>query len=883
MSPGSLESQPPKWAIRFMRLFVHDDYLEEVEGDMEERFEDNLKAYNYARARQLYVLDVLKLVPTFLLRRSTTKNRKNYGMWKNNIKIAWRQMQKHRVFTSIKLGGFAVGIAACLLISLYTQYQLSYDQHYDDPDRIFRLINRWSDSGEDGYWSNVHGPLKELLEDNIPEMDKVARTVLWSWDDAGDNHIRRQESDYNVYEEGFFYADHELLDILDVSMVHGSRVTALTEPMTMVISATKASQFFEGEDPIGQLMVLNDNPNTTYRITGVMEDFPANSHLQGDFIMTLEGRPGTDWCCTNYNMYVKLNPLADKISVEEKTIAMRNSLVIDKLREMGRSGLEQEMEYQSYYLQPVTSIYIDPEEVEDDLAHGSVELTRIFNLIALVILALACVNFVQLSTAGALKRAKEVGLRKVVGSGTGQLILQYLTEACVLSLVATMLGLALAWLSLPYFNSLSGLPLTLPWDTLWFVPGMIGLALLIGVVAGLYPAYFMSRFQALDVLKSRYGERHSTAVMRSGLVIFQFAATVVLIIGALVIHRQFEFFMNTSLGFEKERVVNIVGMESMDAATRMSFKAELLKLSVVEAASYSRYLPVKGGAVQNRAFWTTERRQLDNGIEAAWWEVDEDYITTMGMDLVQGRSFQKDYADENAIIINEELARVLNMDDPIGKEVIDMFDEKSTVIGVVKDFQFETMLGDIRPLVMLLRPTSSTLSVKVQSDDMQAAIAMIAGVWDDFNDRQSIRLYFMDQRFELMYASFNKARTLLLLFAGLSVFIACLGLFALSTFMIEQRSKEMSIRKVLGASMQRIFLLLTGDFVRLVLIAIVIAVPIAWMVMDEILKEIAYRIDLTWTLFLVGGTLAVLIALATISVESVRAATRNPAGRLRSE
>ncbi|MEM8894800.1 MAG: FtsX-like permease family protein [Bacteroidota bacterium] len=883
MHPPDEYHEPPIWLVRLLRLFVHKDFIEEVEGDMDERFEDNLIRYGRSKAGQLYMRDVLKLLPIFLLRRSTTQNKNNYGMWKSNIKIAWRQMQKHRVFTSIKIGGFAVGIAACLLITLCTQYQLSYDQHYEDPDQIYRLINRWSDEAEIGYWSNVHGPLKELLEDNIPEMEKVARVVLWTWGDAGDNHIRRQEADFNDYDEGFIYADHELLDILDVSMIHGSRSTALAEPMTIVISETKAKQYFDNQDPIGKMLVLNDNPYTTYRVTGVMEDLPANSHLKADFIMTLEGKKGTGWCCTNYNIYVKLSPLADKQAVEEKTIAMRNSLVIDKLRELGQQGLDAQMEYQSYYLQPVTNIYIDPEEVNDDLQHGSVELTEVFSIIALVILALACINFVQLSTAGSLKRAKEVGLRKVVGSGKSQLILQYLTEACVLSLFSTLLGLILAWISLPFFNDLAGLKLTIPWSKIWFLPGMLGLAILIGVIAGMYPAYFMSRFKALDVLKSRYGEKQSTAIMRGGLVIFQFAATVILIIGALATHRQFEHFMNTSLGYNKDQVVNIVGMDSMDPSTRRSFKAELLKLSVVEEASYSRYLPVRGGAQQNRTFWPVERRQIDNGHEAARWAVDEDYITTMGMEMVEGRAFQRDFADENAIIINEETVRVFGLTDPIGKQLIDMFDEKRTIIGVVKDFQFETMLREIRPLTMVLEPTAPTLSVKVSGDDMSAAIAMISGVWDLFNDRQGIRLYFMDQRFEAMYSSFEKARTILLLFAGLSVFIACLGLFALSTFMIEQRSKEMSIRKVLGASMNGVFLLLTKEFVRLVIIAIIIAIPVAWLMMDEALAQIAYRIDLSWTLFAVGGVLAVLIALATISLESIKAATVNPAGRLRSE
>ncbi len=878
---------PPSWAVRLLRFILKHEFSEEVEGDMEERFVDNLADFSYGKARWLYIRDVVGMLRPVLLKRLFSQNKTNYGMWKNNIKVAWRQMRKHRVFTTIKLGGFSVGIAACLLIALYAQHQLTYDQHYADQDRIFRLVNQWSENGETGYWANVHGPLKEVLEDNIPDMESVARVVLWPWGDGGENQIRRVEEDFNHYEEGFFYADPELLEVLEVPLLSGSVSTALRSPNTMVISRSKADQYFPNEDPIGKQMRLNDNPETTYTIDGVMEDFPDNSHLQGDFILTLAERkwgPGTTgWCCTNYHMYVKLRPLADKRIVEQATGAMRNSLIIDKLRNAGQSGLEEMQQYQSYYLQPVANIYKDLEEVGDGLPHGSLELTRLFIVIAIIIVVLACVNFIQLSTASSLQRAREVGLRKVVGSSNTGLMMQFLTEACLLSIGATTTGLVLTLLALPFFNDLTQLTLVLPWATWWFLPTMGLGAIAIGLLAGIYPAYHLTRYRPVDVLKSRSSGRTEATAMRNGLVVFQFAATVVLIISAIVVHRQFEFFMNVSLGYDKEQVINIVGLETMDKSRRLSFKEELLKLSAVRDASFSNFLPVEDAAVQNRSFWVTSRRQIDNGVEAAHWTVDEDYIKTMGMKMVSGREFDKGMDNGDAIIINQRMADVLRLDEPIGTQLTDMFDEKSRVIGVVQDFNFESLEWEVRPLVMVFGPTAATLSVKLATEDVSASIAMISAVWDQFNGRQSLRMHFMDQRFAAMYDSISRMRTVLMIFAFLSVLIACLGLFALSVFMIEQRAKEMSVRKVLGAGVVKIFALLTFDFVKLVFIAIVIALPAAQLVMEELLHDFAYRIDLDWLIFFIGGLIAVLIAFVTISVESLKAATANPIQRLRSE
>lgn len=790
-----------------MRRFLRPSFAEDVLGDLEENFYFVLKTRPQFVARLIYWYQALNYLRPFALKKSRSQNQ--LAMLQHYIKMSWRTLLRQKVFSAVEIGGFAIGIAACFLIALYIGHQVSYDQHYADKERIFRVVNQWSEGGEIGFWTNVHGPLKPVLEDNIPEIEKVARIVLWSWGDAGENHIRKIKSKYDHYEKGFFYADPELGDILEIPMVYGTHELALSKPNHMIISSSKADQYFPNENPIGRRMVLNDNMETTYTIGGVMEDFPATSHLQGDFILTLFGRktgPGTSgWCCTNYNMYVKLTPQADRLAVQDKTIALRNSFVIDRQREVGGSGLEDEIKYQSYYFQPVQNIYLNPEDVGDELLHGSIELVWIFGAIAAIILLLACINFINLATARSLKRAREVGLRKVVGSSQSSLICQYLTESCFYSLLSILAGVLLAWAALPFFNQLANTSLVIPWTSIWFFPLLLVSALLIGLLSGIYPAFYLSGFRPGEVLKGQV-RGGKTSVFRNSMIVFQFTVTIILIIGALVTHQQFQFIMNKALGYEKDQVVNMLGLDTMEEREREALKDELLKLSAVKSTTLGDYLPVFGSFVQNRSYWIAEQRQLDSGYEAARWAVDEEYLKTMGMEMSQGRNFSASLADEQSIIINERMVEVFGLEDPIGVRLVDMFDEQYTIIGVVKNFYFESVLGEVGPLAMVRGKGTGTLSVKINSSDMEAAMTAITAVWDDFNKHQVIRYSFMDQRFEKMYDSLERAKTIFLLFAILSVLVACLGLFALSIYMVEQRGKEISIRKVLGASVGRIFI-----------------------------------------------------------------------------
>ncbi|MEQ9098659.1 MAG: ABC transporter permease [Imperialibacter sp.] len=878
---------PPSLAVKLLKKLLRHDLSEEVLGDLEEKFYATVEQKSVLRAKLNYWYQTINYLRPFAIRKSRLKNSNNKAMLQHYIKISWRSISRHKVFSSIKIGGFAIGIAACLLIALFIRHELSYDSFYKNQDSIYRLTNQWTEGGEVGRWTNLQGPLKTVIEENVPEVKHVARTVQWSWGNAGSNLVRTADSQFNIDEEGFIYADPELLRILEVDMVFGSKERALDEPNSLVISRTMADKYFPNENPVGKQLVLNDDPETTYTVGGVMKDVPANSHLQANFILTLFGRkagPGTSgWCCTNYVFYTSLNAGSSKLAVEQKLLDVRNTYVMDQLKTAGKTGLEEMEKHHGYYLQPVADVYLNTAEVSDDIAHGNYDLVWIFGIIAGIILLLACVNFVNLSTARSVQRAKEVGLRKVVGSVRSNLIAQYLSESVVFCTLAILAALVVATLALPFFNTLAGKSLSMPWLSWWFLPSLAAVALIVGLLSGLYPALYLSKFSPVAVLRGTMTTGEKGSFMRSGMVVFQFAVTVVLIIGAIVTQQQFRLIMNKSLGYNKDQVINIQGLNTLDSAKKASFKQELINLPDVKSATLSDFMPVAGSAIHNRTYWLAEERLIDDGFEAARWTVDEDYISTFGMTLVEGEFFSGIASDQKNIVVNENMAKQLGVENPVGAELIDMFDQKYRVIGVVKDFYFESVLGTVDPLAMVYGAGNGVLSVSVQPSEMNRTLQALNTVWEGFVPNQSFRYTFLDQRFEEMYDSLTRARTLFMIFALLSIVIACLGLFALSAFMAERRSKEVSIRKILGASVSGIFTLLALDFMKLVIAAVLLAIPIGWLLMDEFLGDVKNRVDLSWYLFAGAGFTAIIIALATISFEALRAALVNPVEKLRSE
>lgn len=878
---------PPRLAKRLLLWFIKDELAEEVLGDLDEKFFKLLDAKGSKKAKRNYWHQVVKYLRPFAIKKTRIRLPKAQTMQRHYLKISWRNLMRDKVFSFIKIGGFAVGIAACILISLYINHELSYDKHYQDQESIYRIANNYQSEEYSEMWTNLEGPFKPVMEDNIPEMDLVARVVLWRWGKVGENHIRPSSTLNNIYETGFFYADPELFEILEVPMAYGSQKEALNTPNSIAISKSKADKYFPNENPIGKQLILNDDTERAYTIGGVFEDFVSTSHLQGDFIMTLKDRksgPGTSgWCCTNYNFYVKLTPNANKTAIEQKLTNVRDTYVMDKYRDIGKNGIDDLQKHQSYYLQPVEDIYLNKQNIGDNMTHGSHDLVWIFGGVALTILLLACLNFINLSTAKSIKRAKEVGLRKVVGSQRSGLIVQHLTESSFYSVLSVVSGTLIAWALMPLFNKVSAEALIIPWSAWWFLPTLLAGALVIGFLSGIYPAFYLSSFNPIEVLKGKASSGASTSFFRNSMVVFQFTVTVILIIAAIVTQKQFQYFMNKSLGFEKEQVVNILGLNSLKENEREVFKEELERITAIQSASLGDYLPVEGGRNTNFGFELLEKKGLEEGFEAARWMIDENYLETLGMELVSGRNFTDQSLDETSIIINESMAQQFGLDDPIDTQVVDMFDGTYRIIGVVKDFYFESLNSTVRPLAMVRGKGRETISLKLNSSDIEQTLAAVNSVWGGFKPNQPIRYSFMNQRFQRMYEDLIKAKTLLIIFSILSVTIACLGLFALSAYSVEQRIKEVSVRKVLGASAQMIFKLLAGDFIKLILISIAVAIPVGWLLMDELLGDMTNRISLSWTIFALASLMALVIAIITVSFESIKAAFVNPASRLRSE
>lgn len=808
-------------------------------------------------------------------------------MFKNYILVAWRGMMKQKMYSAIKVGGFAIGIAACLLIGLFIMDELSYDQQYPDKDRIYRVLGVIAMDGETRREVWMPPPFAETLKSDYEEVEETGRlnpVILFG---AGENEVRRIDRQESFHEEHFTYADQSLLNLLRVPMVAGSREHALSRPNTIVISQSRAEKYFPGEEALGKVLILNNDETRQYTVGGVMEDFPANSHLKYDFFITMTGLEfyqgeQKSWGSSNYPTYVVLKEGVDPVAFANKMKAMIEVYWVPMLIEGGMANARELLSKVWFELQPVTDIHLYKAPVVDDLPHGDIRLVWLFAGITVFILLIASVNFINLSTAKSANRAREVGIRKVVGSHRNHLINQFLAESILYSLVSFLLALLLVQLSLPFFNHLAQKQIVFPWQQWWVIPALLLSAVGVGILAGLYPSVYLSSFRPVQVLKGSLARGSKTSMTRSVLVVFQFATSIILIICTFVISRQMDFILNKKLGFAKEQVVLLHGTKSLGNQVR-TFRDELLAVSGVKNVSIGDYLPVRGTNRNGNTFWKEGRANQERGVGGQKWIVDDNYIGTLGMKLVAGRDFSRELeSDNSAVIINQKMVHELGLTNPVGQRITNG-DAPWTIIGVVEDFHFESMKEEIGPLCMLRGESNGMVAVKVETGGMAQHLRSITEVWKKISPNQTIRYSFLDEGYARMYEDVNRTRVIFVSFAGLGILVACLGLFALSSFMAEQRSKEIGIRVVLGASVKGIVRLLTQNFVVLVLISFVIAAPVAWWVMKQWLSDFAYRTNMGWELFVYSGLLAVIIALITVSFQALRVAMANPVNSLRSE
>ena len=879
---------PPEWLLNFFRWFCHADFEEDIEGDLLERFSMQVDEMGVGKAKRKFAIEIIKLLRPGLMRPfKILPNQYHPAMLQSNLKIGFRNLLKNKGYSSIKIGGFAIGVAVFLLITLFVQDELKYDQHYVHKDRIYRLLNVTTNPEfQFKKWTSFSAQIGQLLNEDYPEIEKAGRLIVRDWYLAGDNQFRKENGRQNNYEDGFAYADPEMLDILEIPMIYGTHETALAQPFSMVISKEKADIYFPNENPVGKTIILNENKDQPYTIGGVM-DHVKTSHLSFDFLLTLvdvefwKGEQ-TSWCCQNYDAYLRVKPGTDIPALEKKLLAIKEDYMLAHLVKTENQFAEVMRKHRTLELQSISDIYLKSAGYFDNHKHSDFKIVKLFGAIALFILLLACINFINLYTAKSANRAKEVGVRKVAGSFKGDLIRQFLTESTMYSGISVVLGAGLASYFLPYFNQLAGKTLSFPILTWWYIPSLFLLALFIGLLAGIYPAFYLSAFKPINVLKGNLSRGIKNSKLRSSMVVFQFTTSIVLVVSALVVYNQMQFILNKKIGFDKEKMMMIHGAFTLDDRTD-TFKEELKRLPMVESVTNSNYFPVDGTSRDNNEFWIEGQEKTMKGVGGQAWWVAENYIPSMKINLMEGRNFSEEIAgDSAAVIINQTMADKLGLEEPLGQQIRNW--RTWNIVGVVEDFHFENMKQEIRPIAMFMgRGNAAIIAARIKADDVSEAVTSITKVWDEFMPNQPIRYEFMEDSYANMYEDVQRMGNVFTTCAALAILIACLGLFGLSTFMAEQRSKEISVRKILGASTSSLFQLLTASYLKLVFISLIIGIPISWYMMQEWLTNYTYRIDIAWWVFALSGLLVAGIALLTVSRQALRLSFSNPAAFLKDE
>ncbi|MEM6699552.1 MAG: ABC transporter permease, partial [Bacteroidota bacterium] len=639
-------------------------------------------------------------------------------MLKNNLKIAYRNILKNKTYSFIKITGFAIGIAAFIMILLFVQDELKYDRQYVQQDRIYRLLNvstnpefieMQKESSSSVKWMSFSAEIKDVLDREYPEIEKSARMISRDWFLAGENQFRRADQTQSNFEENFMYADASLLDILEIPMIYGTQQEALSKPKSLVISKKIADKYFPNQDPVGERIILNENLEEAYTIGGVSENI-TQSHVQYDFILTLEGVefwPGeqTDWCCSNYDVLVRLYPNVEVAALEEKLLGVKEDYMIKYNLDTQNPFAEILQKYRTFELQAVGDAYLKSQAVFDNYQHGDIRVVRLFGAIAIFILLLACINFINLFTAKASNRAKEVGVRKVVGSTKSDLVRQFLTESSLYAAISIAIGAVLAFFTLPFFNRLTDKSLELPLIEWWFVPALFLLMLLIGFFAGTYPSFYLSAFKPIHVLKGELSRGSKNTRLRSTMVVFQFVVSIVLIVSAVVVYSQMQFILNRKIGFDKEQVLMVQGASALGEKSD-AFKQEVDRLLAIESVTSSSSFPIDGTLRNGNEWWIDGQQNIKQGVGGQNWRVADNYLSTMKMNIVEGRNFyENSSADSTSVIINETMAEKLGLENPIGQQIRNF--RPWNIIGVVEDFHYENMKTEIRPLVLFSRSDNS--------------------------------------------------------------------------------------------------------------------------------------------------------------------------------
>lgn len=810
-------------------------------------------------------------------------------MFKNFLTIALRHISRNKVFSFINIAGLAIGLATCLLIMLYILDEHSYDKHYQGGDRNYRIAMIGS-KGEK--WVAASAPFAFGVKDELPDVEQATRLLTFPFISRMLLQYEEGVEKKQLFESNGYYVDSTFFHVLSYDFIYGNPYTALNTPNSMVICKDIARKFFGEVNPVGKLLIVNTPYGPSrYTVTAVFDNKKHNSHIPARYFLSMRNNDMWNWVQQQtswignsiFYTYVKLKQGTDAKLFETKMQALFDQKAGAAMKAAGFSNKP--------FIQPVQDIYLHSSGANELGVNGNITYLYILASIAIFILVIACVNFMNLSTASAEKRAREVGLRKVLGAAKGGLIRQFIGESFLMCMMALALALLLVLLLLPYFNSVAGKDIGLfdnPSLLLW----MTALTIITGVLAGAYPAFYLSAFNPVSVLKGKILNNFSATAIRKGLVIFQFTVSICLIFAAIIIRQQLDYFENQPLGFNKEqKIILPLGQALSDNEQHyISMKDELLKYPEIKAVSSASAYP--GNHNLSDMLFFPEGGAKNDIVDIQLAAVEKDYVETLGFKVLNGRTFSKDFtADSNSIILNETAIKALGYStaNAVGRSIhYDFGGLRATlkIVGIVKDFNFQSLHNAIQPYgftTTVFGNRYTYVIVSATTDNYTGLLRKIGQVWKTLHPSVPFEYTFLDQEFQHNYEKELHTFGIVTYFTVIAIFIACLGLFGLAIFSAEQRRREIGIRKVLGASAGNVVILLSRDFIQLVLIAFVVACPLAWYIMSQWLSEFAFRIQINWWTFLTSGMVAIAVALITVSSQAAKAAMSNPVKALKAE
>lgn len=792
-------------------------------------------------------------------------------MFKNYLKIAFRNIARHKAFAFINIAGLSIGMACSIFILLWVQHELSYDRFHKNADDIYRITVDFN-----GFKAAVNpAAMPPELKMKIPAVKDFVR-FSYPTTHVFEMGLKRFE------EKRTFNVDANVLNFFSFRLLKGNAATALDRPDAVVLTEDMAKKYFGDEDPLGKILRMDNKDNVT--VTGVLQNIPANSHLQFDFLMPMSAIAQSNndlknnrWDNFNFYNYIRLDKGLSSSGAGLSTVEKQ----LDKIYKEHLD--EKVLKNVLFYLQPLTDIHLRSKLQADMEGHGNIQYVNIFFVVAIFILVVACINFMNLATARSARRAREVGLRKVIGAGRSQLIGQFLGESMLISFLALIIAVGLVWLLLPAFNHLAGKTLSINILDGKVVTGLIAIALLTGLFSGSYPALFLSGFKPVKVLKGNVKTMGGNRIFRNGLVVLQFVVSIVLLAGTAVVYNQLRFIKSMNIGFDRSNLVYMPITGDM-WSKQDALKAALKQNPLTSDFAVSDNLPVNLSTGTVSVEW--EGKDPNTQIIFPYLNIDEDFFDVYQLKLAAGRAFSRDFkGDSGNYIINEKALQgmgIKNPSDAIGKPLA-LWGNRGTIVGVVKNFNFKPIQQPVEPLIMRLNRWGGIVTIRTQPGTTEAAISALQKISKDLNPAYPFSYGFVDQDLANSYKGEQQMGSLFNVFAILAIFISCMGLYGLSAFMSEQRTKEIGVRKVLGSSVFGIVYMLSTSFTKLILIAVLIAVPLAWIAINQWLQGFAYHVELNGWVFLAASLGALAIAWITISYESIKAALANPVKSLRAE